>query len=190
MHLVLTRTPNNRQEDAHEYISWLLAAADDEMHAAMNQQRAVVAGLHDDSAAEAKVKAKAKAAAASESEADGQWETVGKRSSGGGVVTQIISRSRFELLHMTKYPLRLLFTAFYSTPLALIFSGSLATSVHRQVGGCHHCLLCCRNMCMLSRVQGARAVSVHFGFLQLILPLTQPKVLRVPALLLKRPRCI
>jgi hypothetical protein len=95
MHIfVLTRTPNCRQEDAHEYISWLLAAADDEMHAAMSlvidgQQRAVVAGLHDESAA--------KAVAALESEADGQWETVGKRSSGGGVVTQVINRSRFEL---------------------------------------------------------------------------------------------
>ena len=90
MHIfVLTRTPNCRQEDAHEYISWLLAAADDEMHAAMSlvidgQQRAVVAGLHDESAA--------KAVAALESEADGQWETVG-----GGVVTQVINRSRFEL---------------------------------------------------------------------------------------------
>jgi hypothetical protein len=91
-------------------------SADDEMHAAMmhashGTERAAVAAVRDETA---ELAAAAAAAAAVGNEADGEWETVGKRgsSSGGGVVTQIISRS--------------------TTPLALIFAGSLATSVHRQ----------------------------------------------------------
>ncbi len=80
-----------RQEDAHEYISWLLAAADDEMRAVMSlalDAEPQSPAAQDVSAAEAT------AAASVSHEADGEWETVGKRSGGGGLVTQVISRSR------------------------------------------------------------------------------------------------
>lgn len=82
-----------RQEDAHEYISWLLAAADDEMRSAMtlaldSEQLAAAASGEKEAAAGAK------AAVAADGDAGGEWETVGKRGGGGGVVTQVISRSR------------------------------------------------------------------------------------------------
>ncbi len=88
MTLLLSR----RQEDAHEYISWLLAAADDEMRSVMNlvldsELRSAAATVENESAVGAKVSAAA-------GNADGEWETVGKRGGGGGVVTQVISRSR------------------------------------------------------------------------------------------------
>jgi hypothetical protein len=132
--MCFTRTWCNRQEDAHEYISWLLAAADDEMRAVMNltldDETRASASAQDSSAADAA------AAAAGCSEADGEWETVGKRSGGGGLVTQVINRSRCDAAAKRNPHCVFPLTACDSTPLALIFSGSLATSVHRQVWTC------------------------------------------------------
>ncbi len=87
------RLLRHRQEDAHEYISWLLAAADDEMRSAMSlaldsDHQTVAVAVENESAAGAI------AADVADGDADGEWETVGKRSGGGGVVTQVISRSR------------------------------------------------------------------------------------------------
>lgn len=71
-----------------------MATADDEMRAAMQhalESSTRVAAVQDKHVAEAN----AAAAVAAAVDSDGEWETVGKRCSGGGVVTQIISRSRF-----------------------------------------------------------------------------------------------
>ena len=132
--MCFTGTLCNRQEDAHEYISWLLAAADDEMRAVMNltldDETRASASAQDSSAADATI------AAAGYSEAYGEWETVGKRSGGGGLVTQVINRSRCDAAAQRTLNCFFPLTACDSTPLALIFSGSLATSVHRQVRTC------------------------------------------------------
>ncbi len=57
------------------------------MSLALDVEPQSAAAAHDAPAAEA--------VAAVNSDVDGEWETVGKRSGGGGLVTQVISRSRY-----------------------------------------------------------------------------------------------
>lgn len=165
-----SRSPPRRQEDAHEYISWLLAAADDEMRAAMsvaleNGQPAAAAAVEHDPAAGAK------AAAAAGSDADGEWETVGKRGGGGGVVTQVISRSR---CGGSLFQKPLLFDGLRQhTPRSHILwiAGNFSAPTGIATPLTHFPPLFTRPPSC--RARGAHAVSVPFGSSPLISPPTQ-----------------